>query len=192
MTQQIINSVKSVIPLTKKEEKAFTDMLKIKHFKKKEFVLTEGDICREITFINKGSVRLFYVIEGLENTLNFFFPNDWYTAYESFLDETPSIENVQALEDTELLQFSKSDLYQLYDNHPVFEKLGRVMAENAFRVVVNRSKMLTNEQPQERYLKLIKNRPELFEKIPQHYIASYLGVKPESLSRIRRRIIGSK
>ena len=137
-------------------------------------------------------MRLFYNVEGEENTIQFFFGDSWYTDYASFLTGQPTIENMQALEPCEVVQFKKDDLYKLFNQFPVFEKVGRVMAENAFLSLSQLNQMLTNEEPQQRYLNLMKQRPDVVERIPQHYIASYLGVKPESLSRIRKRISSSK
>jgi CRP/FNR family transcriptional regulator, anaerobic regulatory protein len=131
-------------------------------------------------------------VEGVENTVQFFFANSWYTDYASFLTGQPTIENMQALEACEVVQFRKADLYKLYDIYPVFDRVGRVMAENAFLSLSKLNKMLTNEEPEQRYLNLLQQRPELVERIPQHYIASYLGIKPESLSRIRKRIFQNK
>ncbi len=189
MTAQILNSIASFVTLDKPTEEAFTNILTIKRFKKKEFLLQEGKVCDQISFINSGGMRLFYNIEGIENTVQFFFADSWYTDYASFLMGQPSIENLQALEDSEVVQFKKKDLYNLYNHYPLIDRVGRVMAENAFLSLSQLNKMLTNEEPQERYLNLLKQRPELVEKIPQHYIASYLGIKPESLSRIRKRIL---
>ena len=188
MTHQIIQSIKSFVRLNEAEEQAFLAILEVKNLKKKAFLLQEGKICNKITFVNSGALRLFYNVDGLENTVQFFFANGWYTDYASFLTEQQTIENVQALEDTEVIQFKKEDLYKLYDIYPVFDRVGRVMAENAFLSLSSLNKMLTNETPEERYLSLLAQRPELTEKIPQHYIASYLGIQPESLSRIRKRI----
>jgi CRP/FNR family transcriptional regulator, anaerobic regulatory protein len=192
MSSQIINSIKSLVPLNEEQENAFTQILETKILKKKEFLLQEGQICKKIYFINSGCMRAFYNIEGIENTVQFFFADSWYTDYESFLMETPAIENMQALEPCEIIQFNKVDLYKLYEAHPVFHSVGRVMAENAFMAISKVNKMLTNEEPTERYLNLLKQRPDVVEKIPQHYIASYLGIKPESLSRIRKRIFNAK
>jgi CRP/FNR family transcriptional regulator, anaerobic regulatory protein len=192
MELQIIKSIKSFVSLNQEEEQAFADILVVKQFKKKEFVLQEGKICDKISFVNSGCMRAFYNVDGVENTIQFFFANSWYTDYASFLTGQPTIENLQALETSEIVQIKKEDLYKLYNIYPVFDRIGRVMAENAFLSVSNLNKMKTNEEPEERYLNLLKERPELMERVPQHYVASYLGVKPESLSRIRKRIFQNK
>jgi CRP/FNR family transcriptional regulator, anaerobic regulatory protein len=192
MPIQIIKSIKSLVPLNKSEEEAFLEILQIKSFKKKEFLLQEGKVCNKIYFINSGCMRAFYNVEGVENTVQFFFADSWYTDYESFLTGKPATENMQALEPCEIVQFNKEDLYKLYETYPVFHSVGRVMAENAFMSLSKLNKMLTNEEPTERYLNLLQLRPDVVEKIPQHYIASYLGIKPESLSRIRKRILDPK
>lgn len=192
MPQQILQSIKSIVSLNESEEEAFVKILEIKQLKKKEVLLQQGQICNKISFINSGCMRLFYEIEGVENTVQFFFADRWYTDYESFLTGQSTIENLQALENSEVVQFKKTDLYQLYTTHPVFERVGRILAENAFLSLSKLNKMLTNEEPQQRYLSLLSQRPEVVMNIPQHYIASYLGIKPESLSRIRKRIQNQK
>ena len=195
MTNQILKSIKSFVNLSVEEEAAFVAILQVKRLKKKEFLLQEGQICNKVSFLNQGCLRLFYNVEGNENTVQFFLENrnTWYTDYASFLTGRSTVENVQALEPCEVVQFKKEDLDRLYRIYPIFDKFGRIMAENAFLSLSTLNKMLTNEEPEARYLNLLKQRPELFEKVPQHYIASYLGVKPESLSRIRKRILtGSK
>jgi CRP/FNR family transcriptional regulator, anaerobic regulatory protein len=192
MTTKIIQSIKSITSLNDAEEKAFLSILEVKIFKKKEFLLQEGEICNKITFVNNGCMRLFYNVEGVENTIQFFFADSWYTDYASFLTGRPTIENMQALEASEVVQFKKDDLYKLYDSMPIFEKVGRIFAENAYLSVSQLNQMKTNEEPEIRYINLLKTRPELVQQIPQHYIASYLGIKPETLSRIRKRILTSK
>jgi CRP/FNR family transcriptional regulator, anaerobic regulatory protein len=192
MPKQIIESIKSFVSLTLQEEEAFTQVLQVKQYKKKEFLLQEGQVCDKVTFINSGCMRLFYTVEGVENTVQFFFGDTWYTDYASFLTGQATIENMQALQNCEVVQFKKQDLLNLYEKFPIFDRVGRVMAENAYLSLSRLNQMLTNEEPELRYLNLLKQRPELVQQIPQHYIASYLGIKPESLSRIRKRIIGSK
>jgi CRP/FNR family transcriptional regulator, anaerobic regulatory protein len=192
MTTQILNSIKSIVSLNKVEEEAFLSFLEIKTLKKNEILLQEGKVCNKITFINNGCLRLFYNVEGVENTVQFFFADSWYTDYASFLTNEPTLENLKAIEPCEVIQIKKADLYQLYQLFPVFDRVGRIMAENAFLSISKLNRMLTNEEPEQRYLSLLKQRPELVQRIPQHYIASYLGIKPETLSRIRKRIMNNK
>lgn len=188
MYNELLANMKSFVDLSDKEEAAVERYFYSKKVAKKEMLLTEGEMCNSIWFIQQGYCRLFYNVAGNENTFQFFFPNSWYTDYTSLLGGTPTLENLQALTECHVLVIDKKDLNELYSNFPVFEKLGRMMAEKAFLSISNLNKMRTNESPQERYLNLIKQRPEIVENIPQHYVASYLGVKPESLSRIRKRI----
>jgi CRP/FNR family transcriptional regulator, anaerobic regulatory protein len=188
MPTQIINNIKSFVALSQNDEEAFLKILVVKKYAKKDFILEEGEICDKIFFINSGSARDFFNIDGEEKIVEFFFENRWFTDYNSFLTGQPTIENLQAIEACEVVHFKKTDLYNLYETHSVFEKVGRVMAENAFMNLMNVSSMRTNQDPEERYLNLLKQRPELFERIPQHFLASYLGIQPQSLSRIRKRI----
>jgi CRP/FNR family transcriptional regulator, anaerobic regulatory protein len=192
MPNQIIQSIKSIVNLNAKEEEAFLQILEYKKLKKKEYLMQEGQICNKITFINSGCIRCFYNVDGGENTIQFFFNDSWYTDYASFLTGNPTMENMQALENSEVVQVKKNDLYKLYESMPIFERVGRVFAENAFLSVSQLNQMKTNEEPEIRYLNLLKTRPELTQQIPQHYIASYLGIKPETLSRIRKRIFSDK
>lgn len=188
MPTQIINNIKSFVALSQNDEEAFIKILELKKYAKKEFILEEGEICDKIFFINSGSARDYFNIEGEEKIVQFFFEDSWYTDYGSFLTGRPTNENLQAIEPCEVVFFKKSDLYNLYETNPVFDKVGRVMAENAFMALMQLNSMIKNLEPDERYLYLIKQRPELMERIPQHYIASYLGIQPQSLSRIRKRI----
>ncbi len=192
MYDQILKRLSQFISLDKSEEDYFVTKLIVKDFNKKELVLKEGQICKYAYFINSGCVRYYYNIEGQENTAQFFFENGWYTDHESFLTGKPTQQNIETLEKTQLILLSALDLQQLFIDIPKFERFGRLMAENAFLGIRQRSEMLENQTAEERYLTLMKERPKVFERIPQHYIASYLGIKPPSLSRIRKRIFDNK
>ncbi len=192
MFDQIKNQISKLIDLEPKELEHFTSKLQLKQFDKKELVLKEGNICKHSYFINKGCLRYFYNVDGQDNTGQFFFENGWYTDYESYLSGQPSKQNIETLERSEIILLSRSDLQQLFIDIPKFEKFGRIMAENAFLGLRYRNEMLTNQTAEERYLNLMKSRPKVFDRIPQHYIASYLGIKAPSLSRIRRRILDQR
>jgi CRP-like cAMP-binding protein len=192
MFKQIEKVLSSFISLEQSEIDYFISKLQVRQLKRKEFLLHEGQICKHSYFINSGCLRYFYNIEGQEVTGQFFFENGWYADYTSYLSGKPLDKNIQALEKTELLLLSKTDLDKLFIEIPKFEKFGRLIAENAFLGLQQYTQSLTKETPEERYINLIKNRPKVIERIPQHYIASYLGIKAPSLSRIRKRIFNNK
>lgn len=192
MFDQIKNQISKLIDLEPRELEHFSSKLQVKHFDKKELVLQEGKVCKHSYFINKGCLRYFYNVDGQENTGQFFFENGWYTDYESYLSGRPSKQNIETLEQSEIILLSRSDLQQLFIDIPKFEKFGRIMAENAFLGLRFRNEMLTNQTAEERYLNLMNTRPKVFERVPQHYIASYLGIKAPSLSRIRKRIFDQR
>lgn len=192
MYDQILNRLSHFISLDKNEQDIFISKLTLKRFKKKELVLAEGQICKHAYFINEGCLRYYYNVEGKENTAQFFFENGWYTDFDSFLTGNPTKQNIETLEKTEILLLSAKDLQQLYIDIPKFERFGRLIAENAFLGIRQRSEMLENLTAEQRYLLLLKERPKVVARIPQHYIASYLGVKPPSLSRIRKKIFTEK
>lgn len=188
MFEQITHQISRLINLNEEEIAHFTSKLQVREFGKKQIILQAGNVCRHSYFINKGCLRYFYSVDGQENTGQFFFENGWYTDYESYLSGKPSKQNIETLEKSEVILLSKSDLQQLFIDIPKFEKYGRIMAENAFIGLRYRNEMLINQTAEERYLNLIKERPKVFERVPQHYIASYLGIQPQSLSRIRKNL----
>jgi CRP/FNR family transcriptional regulator, anaerobic regulatory protein len=192
MFDNILTNLNKYIALSEEEKSAFCSMLTRKSLKRKEFLYQSGDICKSVAFISSGCLRYFYITEGEEQTGQFFFEKSWYTDYESFLSEKPTNQFIQALEPTELFILSRKNLYQLYENCPKFEKFGRLMAENAYLGSRKNNVAYLTLSPEERYLNLIKERPKLLERISLKYIASYLGIQPESLSRIRKRLFDQK
>lgn len=192
MYEQIEKVISSFINLNKSEFDYFASKLQVKQLKRKEFLLREGQICSNSYFINNGCLRYFYNVKGEEITGQFFFENGWYADYGSYLSGKPSEQNIEALEKTELLVLPKASLDELFEEIPTFEKFGRLMAEKAFLGMRQYTEMVTKQTAEERYLNLIKDRPKVIERISQHYIASYLGIKAPSLSRIRKRIRANK
>lgn len=192
MYDQIKNQISKLINLDEDELAYFVSKLQTNQLKRKELLLREGTICKNSFFINYGSLRYFYNVDGQEHTGQFFFENSWYTDYDSYLSGKISNQNIEALEKTEVLMLAKTDLEKLFVEIPKFEKFGRIMAENAYLGIRNRTELLTNLTAEERYLNLIKDRPKVFERVPQHYIASFLGITAPSLSRIRKRLFDKR
>ncbi len=161
--------------------------------KKKEFFTVQGDLCRHLAFVNSGCLRAFHTDhKGDEYTMYFAFLNWWIGDKTSFYSGTPSRFSVQVLEDCEVFRADKTNWETALDQIPSFEKWYRVKTRKSYEAT--QQKLIDNqtESAEEKYLKLLKNAPEIVQRIPQHYIASYLGIKPQSLSRIRKNILRQK
>jgi CRP-like cAMP-binding protein len=130
---------------------------------------------------------VYFLAEASERTCRFLPEGSWYTDFESFATGGPSREYVQALEASEVVQIEKSDLEKLYREYPNLERAGRLLTESALVGIHQRNQMLTLESPELRYERLCEESPSLVNRLPQYYLASYLNIRPESLSRIRKR-----
>jgi CRP-like cAMP-binding protein len=186
------NFIDRVVDVTDSEWRAHRDCLTRRFLKKGEFLVREGQVSSTVSFINKGSLRAYKELNGEELTKHFFFAHEYSTEYVSFLTRQPSEINVKVMEDAELIELHYDKVQALYDEFPVWQKYGRLIAEALFLTLAERTHRLLYYSPEENYLKLVEERRDIIEKIPQHYIASYLGIQPESLSRIRKRVMELK
>lgn len=163
------------------------------NLKKKEYFTVQGELCRYLAFVNNGCLRAFHTDnKGNEFTMYFAFLNWWTGDKTSFYSGSPSRFSVQALEDTEIFQADKKRWEEAIDHIPAFEKWYRFKARKAYEAAQQKLIDTQTESAEEKYLKLVKTAPEIVRRIPQHYIASYLGIKPQSLSRIRKNIFKKK
>ena len=157
--------------------------------KKKEFFNNQGNLCRHLAFVNSGCLRAFHTDDkGDEFTMYFAFLNWWVGDKTSFYSGTPSRFSVQALEDSEIFYADKTKWERALDEIPVFEKWYRVKTRKSYEATQQKIIDTQTETAEQKYLKLLKNAPDIVQRIPQYYIASYLGIKPQSLSRIRKNI----
>jgi CRP-like cAMP-binding protein len=192
MTEKLINSIKSLIDLTLEEEEHINRLFKLKEIKKGDFFLADGQVCRHAGFIAKGLIRYYINHDGEEKTYDFGQENNFVCNYESFLPQTPSTKIIQALEDCEILQISYTDLQLFYQSVKGGERFGRLVIEQVFMQLLQALSSLYTDTPENRYKKLFKEHPDLLQRVSQYHIASYVGVKPQSLSRIRKRIFTEK
>ena len=186
-------AMSQIIRIKDDEWEAFEPFIEVKSFKKRENYISDGQICREVGFILRGSFRQYCIIEGEEKTTFFYFENQFVTNYESFVTQSPSNLTIEAMEDVQMLTFNKETLDRLYRLYPVFETFGRLIAENVYICAMHRLNTFLLNTPEQRYLHFLKSEDSkiILERVPQHYIASYLGVTAVSLSRIRNRIMRS-
>lgn len=156
---------------------------------KGEYLYEYGSTCRAIYFINEGAVRhLHYDDGGNEVTCDFTFDNNFLTDYNSFINQVPSSYLFEALEPVKYLYISKKRLEKLYENYPELRTLARKEAESTALKVTTMAQSLITHKAEKRYLNLLENQPNIIRRVPQKYIASYLGIAPESLSRIRKKV----
>ncbi len=157
---------------------------------KGDFYLQQGKVCNYLGFMVSGAMRVYHTANDREYTsyFNFGGRNPFVSSYSSFITRTPSQENIHALDDSELIQIHYDNLQKLYAASPQFEKLGRLIAEYNYTLAVERIYSLQHNTAQQRYMQLLQMYPNLVNSVPHHYIASYLGITPESLSRIRKEL----
>jgi hypothetical protein len=186
----ILNNITRLIQLDTHETEYFLSLLKKKSFPKKNFILQEGTICRYNYFVNKGCLRTYFLDNnGLEHNVQFSIENWWTSDLHSFITEKPARYNVIALEESEIMMLEKSDMEVLFQKVPKFERFFRLLIQNSFVSLQERVLSNLSEPAEERYLKFREKYPSLDSRIPQNQIASFLGITPESLSRIRKKLV---
>ena len=162
-----------------------------KKLRKKRFLMGEGDVCRYTVFVEKGLLRSFTVDEkGAEHILQFSLEGWWAADLYSFLTEEPSPYYMEALEDSELLLITKPNWDRLLEEVPAFERYFRILIQNNLIATQRRLIGSFSETAEEKYTRLLKEFPDIVQRVPQHMIASYIGITRETLSRIRGKIGG--
>ena len=175
--------------LNEDEVKAISESIVVGSFEKGTILLREGQVSKECYSVLKGCVRQYYIVDGEEKTTAFFIEGEAVASYSSYVNQVPSKHYLVCVEDCSLTIGTKGKDIEMCLRFPKLEQIIRSeMEKNAGKAQEEHSFFITSS-PEERYLNLIKNRPKLLNRVPQHQIASFLGIKPESLSRLRKRII---
>ncbi|NJB37406.1 Crp/Fnr family transcriptional regulator [Croceivirga sp. JEA036] len=193
MKEQLIHSITKHIQLDSGEQTLIESFWTEKALEKGEFLLRNGEVCRTDNFVINGALKAFYINAktGKEEILYFAIDNWWATDIESFQKQKTSIYNIQAIEKTELLQIRYDSFQEMLRKIPKLERFFRIILENYLGSLQKR--IITNNvlDAEQRYLDFIENYPEICTKVPNYLIASYLGITPEFLSRIRKKIEAS-
>lgn len=186
--EELRKFIAQIYPMSDLDWQFFSSKLKKVELKKKKPLLELGEIENHLSFIEKGVVRFYFPKEEYDVTFGFLFENQFVTGYDSFLERKPSEYQIESLTNTTLWRITYDDLEEVYQNTEGGNIIGRKMAESMFLIKSKREFSLLSKTAEERYLSLFTDRPQLFQQIPLKYIASYIGVTPQALSRIRRRI----
>ncbi len=177
--------IKTSFDFSQAETDQIISCFELMEVKKKDFFLKSGQFCKHVAFVEKGSFIYFQNIDGEEKICDFAFENDWVTYYKSLLGNIPADINIRALEDSEIYLLDMAKMKELSTTLPKVLTMRSTMAEQYFTKSAQRATDLTTLDAKGRYNALLEEIPFIHNRVPQYYIASYLGIKPQSLSRIR-------
>ncbi|MET4083921.1 CRP-like cAMP-binding protein [Pedobacter sp. UYP30] len=184
----LFKSIRRYIPLSETDEAIIKSLFRKQKLEKGQHLLEAGKVCKNIIFIGLGLVRYYTIIDGEEKTTYFNREGEFVCDYASFLPQTPSQINIQALETCLLYTITHANIQLFYERVKHGQKFGRLALEEVYINLINQVRSLYNDPPGIRYQLFLSKFPDIWQRVPQYYIASYVGIKPQSLSRIRKRI----
>lgn len=187
MCQPLLDSIARYVLLTPEEQEIICSLATPRKLRKRQFLLQEGQVSRNETYVLKGCLRSYEVDEkGGEHVLQFSIEDWWVGDIYSYHSEQPSRLNIDALEDCELLQFPKQTMEEVFARVPKMERFFRILLQQAYVASTNRIMSAISKPAFDRYCEFIAKYPQIEQRVPNHLIASYLGITPESLSRLRK------
>jgi CRP-like cAMP-binding protein len=180
--------IRMIVQPNQEEWDAFTRIVNFKKLNKKDLLLQEGQVCNFIAFINSGVLREYSFQNDKETTVDFVGENQFTSDYQSFIMQVPSMQYLEALTDVELLILKKDAINALFDQYKIWERFGRLIIEKVFCHAEAKRKKIISTSHDEQYRDFAAAYPQIVQQVPQYYIASYLGLTPEHLSRLRKKI----
>jgi CRP-like cAMP-binding protein len=187
--QSLFKEFEKILPLTEKESELIESKIRHLKIKRKGFILREGSICSQYTFVIKGCFKMYGIDDkGFSHNIQFAAEGDWIADMGSFYIQTPSKLHIEALEDSEIYQINQPDLYWLFEEVHKVNRMFKVISENKFVEIQNRVLQNFSSTAETRYLNFMAQYPQLSNRLPNTQIASYLGITPEFLSKIRKRL----
>ncbi|MBP6686428.1 MAG: Crp/Fnr family transcriptional regulator [Lacibacter sp.] len=187
--EPLLHYFEKLIPLNKEERELVREKFRPRLYRKKQYVLQEGDVCSQMNFVVRGCLRMYKIDDtGGTHILQFAAENNWITDLGSFYSAKPSEMAIDSLEDTMVLQIAHDDLLVLYTQTPKFHRIFRVLIENSYVSLQKRLLQTISSTAEDRYQYFIDTYPHLVNRLPQTQIASFLGITPEFLSRLRNKL----
>ncbi len=192
MHQSLLEKIRHYIEINEEDQQFICEAFKSRRFEKGEHFLLAGDVCRSAAYIQKGVFRFYINRDGEDATYYFAAENEFICEYPSFLQRIPSDKNIQALEAADTFFISYDNLQIFYQKVRFGERFGRLIAEEIFVDSIEQLASFYQDKPEVRYQNFVRKFPQLVQRLHQYHIASYVGIKPQSLSRIRRRFLSDK
>ena len=189
--EAIIHHFHKYLPLTEAEQELILSRIKHRQIKRRQMILQEGLVCHHYTFIVKGCFKMYGVDDrGIEHNIQFAAEDDWIADIGSFHSKKPSRLFIEAIEPSEIIQIEQQNLYFLYLNIPKLDRIFKVIVENKYVELQDRVLQNISSTAQQRYVNFLEQYPTLASRLPNVQIASYLGITPEFLSKIRKDLSG--
>jgi CRP-like cAMP-binding protein len=193
MFEQLLYTINQKVQITKEELEIIKPFFIPKKIRKRQYLLQEGDVCKYTAFVEKGALRSYSLHEkGNEHIVQFALEGWWISDQYSVLTGEPSVYNIDALEDSEILLISHASFEDMLEAVPKMEKYFRILMQNSMIAMQRRLVASLSLTAEEKYTRMINAYPDIIQRAPQHMIASYLGITPETLSRIRKQMSGAK
>jgi CRP-like cAMP-binding protein len=190
MFEVLFSKIEEKIKLSDSEKDICKSLFSPKKLRRRQYILQQDDICKNLIFVEKGILRSYSVdTKGNEHILQFAPEGWWISDIFSFLTGEAAVYNIEAIEDSELLLISNSSLDELYERVPKFERYFRLLSQANMVATHRRLTASLSDSADEKYIRLLYAYPNIVARVPQHMIASYLGITPETLSRVRKRIV---
>ncbi|PWS33069.1 Crp/Fnr family transcriptional regulator [Pedobacter paludis] len=193
MIEILFNHIEKKVNLSPLDKEKITAFFIKKRLRKKQYLLQDGDICKYLSFVAKGLIRTYNVDEkGDEHMSVFGWEGWWISDFNSFLSKEPALFNIDAIEDTELYMISRSDYDEITIQVPIMDRYFRILFQNSLVTKERRLMSSITHTAEQKYVQLLESNPEMISRIPQNMVASYLGIAPETLSRIKRNLAYKK
>ncbi|MFC3561124.1 Crp/Fnr family transcriptional regulator [Pedobacter jamesrossensis] len=193
MIEVLFKHIEQKVSLSSADKEFIKTIFVKKRLRKKQYLLQEGDVCKYLSFVAKGLIRTYNVDEKGEEHMSIFGWEGWWLSdFNSFLSGEPAVFNIDAIEDSEVMMITRADYDALTIKVPIMDRYFRILFQNSLVTKERRLMSSITHTATEKYLQLIASNPEIISRIPQNMVASYLGIAPETLSRIKRNLAHNK